>query len=82
MKATANKERLRVEKKADILRFMLSSNAMSLAEYCELTGRSPDFHTWPSGVNVDYHEALFHIYDCMQVSAGMYAEYDIIDSYD
>jgi len=81
MEADAITESLRMEKKADILRFMLNSNAMSLAEYCHLTGCSPDFEIQPCDVTVAYHQALFLIYDCLQVSAGMYPENDGIGSY-
>ena len=60
--------------KAKVLKFMLNSNALSLSEYCQFTRRTPDFRLKDCGVIAGYHEALFEIYDNMQVVARMWPE--------
>ena len=67
-------ERWQIKKKAKVLKFRLNSNALSLSEYCQITGRTPDFRLKDRGVIAGYHEALFEIYDNMQVVARMWPE--------
>lgn len=67
-------EHWQIKTKAKVLKFMLNSNALSLSEYCQFTGQTPDFSLSGCKVITSYHEALFEIYDNMQVVARMWPE--------